>query len=258
MATDQVIMENRKKVEIGKPVKNGPHPCTRCGGSGYFHTFGTCYRCHGCGIDPRYRTWVFPADWSDDQVQAWQAKLDARNTASRARAKARREEKQQANHEHNLERYPRLVEFEKMAEDLPSIQQDILLKGRRFPLSEKQYTCVERAADDLISWLAAEAAKPVPVESHYIEAQIGDKVEIEGTVEAAPQIETRYGTSVLLIVVTASGEQIKTFGTASWLWDLTKGDKIKMGGTVKDFEEYKEIKQTVLTRTKGEIIEEAE
>lgn len=31
----------------------GREECVRCGGTGTFHTYGTCFRCGGDGIDPR-------------------------------------------------------------------------------------------------------------------------------------------------------------------------------------------------------------
>lgn len=31
----------------------GLKECTRCGGSGFYHTYGKCFRCEGSGTDPR-------------------------------------------------------------------------------------------------------------------------------------------------------------------------------------------------------------
>lgn len=71
---------------------------------------------------------------------------------------------------------------------------------------------------------------------------------LEAEVIFTKQIEGNYGTSTLISFVTDKGEVCKWF--ASGVWDLEKGDRITIRGSVKDHQEYRGEQQTVLTRCK--------
>ena len=71
---------------------------------------------------------------------------------------------------------------------------------------------------------------------------------LEAEVIFTKQIEGNYGTSTLISFVTDKGEVCKWF--ASGAWDLEKGERITIRGSVKDHQEYRGEKQTVLTRCK--------
>lgn len=71
---------------------------------------------------------------------------------------------------------------------------------------------------------------------------------LEAEVIFTKQIEGNYGTSTLISFVTDKGEVGKWF--ASGVWDLEKGERITIRGSVKDHQEYRGEKQTVLTRCK--------
>lgn len=97
------------KTMTAKPTKTGKMPCHRCGGDGFWGAHiengrkmgGVCYRCNGRGIDPTNKAWVFPADWTDEQITEFYAKRDAqaavrfekRQAKKEAEAIARREAK---------------------------------------------------------------------------------------------------------------------------------------------------------------------
>ena len=94
-----------KTLDIKKPTKKGALPCHRCGGDGIWGAYtengrkmggGTCFRCHGNGIDPTDKTWVFPADWTEAQRDEFLAKKAEQNDARREKAQAKREAKAQA------------------------------------------------------------------------------------------------------------------------------------------------------------------
>lgn len=70
---------------------------------------------------------------------------------------------------------------------------------------------------------------------------------LEAEVIFTKQIEGNYGTSTLISFVTDKGEVCKWF--ASGVWDLEKGDRITIRGSVKGHQ-YRGEKQTVLTRCK--------
>lgn len=80
--------------------------------------------------------------------------------------------------------------------------------------------------------------------------EIGTKIAATGTVLRAITVEGFYGRSRLIIVETADGNQVKTFGTGASLWRVERDDVVTISGTVKSHEMYEGDRQTVLTRTK--------
>ena len=86
---------------------------------------------------------------------------------------------------------------------------------------------------------------------------LGESITVEGTVKVAVSIETLYGNSMLIVVETDDGNLVKTFGSGMTLWELDRDDRVSVTGTVKDFDTYEGDKQTVLTRVKATIEEEA-
>lgn len=94
----------------------------------------------------------------------------------------------------------------------------------------------------------AQAAKTA--ESEYI-GQVGDKkVVVEGTIEAIRYIDGAYGTTTLYTILTKDGNLVKWFSSNGALGD-DEGVAVKIQGTIKDHEEYRGVKSTVLTRCKA-------
>lgn len=89
-------------------------------------------------------------------------------------------------------------------------------------------------------------------ETAYIGAK-GDKVTITGTVTKALATENTFGyhpeTSILLIVEDGP-TVLKTFTKAAWAFDIDQGDTVTVTATVKNHEDYKGTKQTVVKRPK--------
>lgn len=54
----------------------------------------------------------------------------------------------------------------------------------------------------------------------------------------------------MLVVVEAGATVAKMFTTAACAWEVKQGEEITLSAKVKDHEEYKGVKQTVLTRPK--------
>lgn len=96
---------------VTKPTKNMvPDSCSRCGGAGGYDGWPgfTCFRCGGSGQDPKGSVWLFPADWTDTQIDEFHAKKIAEAEA-RARASSERAAKKtQAQIEANLTAYPEI------------------------------------------------------------------------------------------------------------------------------------------------------
>jgi hypothetical protein len=90
-----------------------------------------------------------------------------------------------------------------------------------------------------------EAVKVAGAASEFI-GEIGEKVEVEGTIKAINYIEGQYGTTVLYTIVAEAG-LVKWFASSAALGDNT-GIAIKIKGTVKKHDTFREVKSTVLTR----------
>lgn len=77
---------------------------------------------------------------------------------------------------------------------------------------------------------------------------VGDKIEVEVTVISKFNIDTIYGGSDIIIFKDGQGNQFKAYYTGSTVFE--RGDIVKLRGTVKGHGEYKDVKQTQLTRIK--------
>lgn len=84
----------------------------------------------------------------------------------------------------------------------------------------------------------------------YLQARIGDKVSVTGTIVTAVSIETEYGTSRLIVIETTNRESVKLFTSAGWSFEVSQEEAITVEGTVKGFSEYEGQAQTVLNRPK--------
>lgn len=113
----------------------------------------------------------------------------------------------------------------------------------------------EREAAEEKARAEAEAARKAI--SQYV-GEIGKKVELQVTFEYEAEYETRFGWTSVYGFKDANGNKIvwKTSSVPMVLDkdgnDVTigKGDKVTIKGTVKEHSEYREEKQTILTRCK--------
>lgn len=85
----------------------------------------------------------------------------------------------------------------------------------------------------------------------YINANVGDSVEVDGEISAIIPIETKFGSSLLVVIRVDFEHEIKTFTSANWAYSANVGDKVTARGTVKSLDEYKGRKATQLTRVKA-------
>lgn len=85
----------------------------------------------------------------------------------------------------------------------------------------------------------------------FIDANVGDDVELEGTVSYTRTVETKYGTSLLVVVRVDFEHEVKMFTTANWAWSVSRGERVSIRGAVKSFDEYEGKKATQLARVKA-------
>lgn len=86
-------------------------------------------------------------------------------------------------------------------------------------------------------------------ESNWL-GSVGDKIVATITVKHKQFLESDYGTTVLLKMEDESGNQVTWFGTGQAAWDMEVDNTYTIKGSIKKCDEYKGIKQTVLTRVK--------
>lgn len=79
--------------------------------------------------------------------------------------------------------------------------------------------------------------------------QVGEKVQVSGAVRTALVLEPiQYGwsSSMLLVIDSHDGIVVKVVTTASWAWNVERGQDVTITGTVKALEEYRGVLQTVV------------
>lgn len=106
---------------------------------------------------------------------------------------------------------------------------------------------------------AEKAAKEaVPTHDSVHLGTVGEPIEVSGTVIAAQTIDGfHYNTTSRIITVSVGeGDIVKTFTSAKWAYETTKGDHLTIRGTVKAHDEYKGRAETLLARPKVIAVEE--
>lgn len=97
----------------------------------------------------------------------------------------------------------------------------------------------------------AEARQAERVAFEWIEGEVGDKVSVSGEVISAKVIESQFGSSMLIVIKVDASHEVKMFTSASWAWEVERGDVWNVSGAIKSHDEYEGKKQTQLVRVKG-------
>lgn len=247
--------------------------CGRCpDASGFFNCYsgiyeGICYSCHGTGIDRTYDS------------EAHVLRIAKRRNADRARADRKAAEKstaQAAEHAAWVTANPELatrlselsdeINFERpgitTAEYHAAIAAyknygdfitSLALRSICASLTEKQAAAVTEALAEFDAKVAADAEKRSG--QRVLDAELGAKVEVTGTVAVAMNVDGyAYNSTDRMLVIEGTGEftgcTFKITGSGKTLWDADRGDEVTVAATVKKFAEYKGTPQTILTRAK--------
>ena len=222
--------------------------CTRCGGSGVYHTYGACFRCGGNGEDPTgVREWAFPAAYRDADIEVFFDRKRARAASARARAAAKRVAAGEAQLAANVEAFPVLAEI--LADDAilysSEFVSDVVGKARRFDLSERQGAALVSAVERFRARAVEDLDRPVSV----FQGVVGERLRgVEVTVAFERGFPSQFGTSYLVVMVDGVGNVFKTFGSGAFCGSAVVGDAAVVTGTVKAHEVYGGVEQTVLAR----------
>lgn len=104
-----------------------------------------------------------------------------------------------------------------------------------------QMTKIIKSQQDEMERQMAKAA------SNYV-GTIGQKITVEGTISTIASYETMYGYTYIYKIVDKN-KNVFIWKTCKFI-DTTEINEVKVTGTIKDHSEYREEKQTVLTRCK--------
>lgn len=212
---------------LDKPAKVAPTSCYRCGGAGGATQWPgwTCFRCGGSGTDPSYHDWAFPTSWSDTEITDFLDNLEAKN----ARARERRAEKKQAERDAalaaNLAAYPELAPiYDRVRAEggFDGFVDDVLYKGRHFPLSPAQVSAVVRAVAEIDAEALRVSAIPDLPTGLYT---------IVGRVISIKWVENQWGGQLKVLVELDTGQRV--FGTLpAAISDANADDRISFDATV--------------------------
>jgi len=237
-------------------------PCTRCGGAGELPEYrmingGICYKCGGVGVQGNL----------GDEASAVK-RINTRAAGARRRAKKRAKEAEARQLEYAAWKNTHadlIVELGKHEDvgvpawpngrALASYAADV---ASGVTLSDEEIAKVHRL---LAEQKVADAQRDEFRSNARHVGSIGDKVSVTGTVKIAKAMDTQYGRSLFLIVEGTgddAGVTVKTFGSGRTLWAANPGDQVTIAGTVKALDEYDNVPQTVLTRTKLEVLDTVE
>lgn len=219
----------------GTKYFEGDVPCDRCDGKGIYYIGicngqlvpswvdqGVCFKCGGSGV--QHSTWK-------EYTPEYEAKLEARRKARR--------EKYEAEH----------------AEEIAKAQ------------AEREAKEAERKRQEEISRLAQEEEERKELErkakSQYI-GQIGDKIDTVATFIKTAWFDVPsfggFGTETMYIHTFRIGDDTVVWKTSTntlgkfdendeWI-RFEEGKQVHLKGTIKAHSEYKDEKQTILTRCK--------
>lgn len=238
-----VLEADLPKIKMGKHGDSGyltrGENCERCGGQGGSPLWrpdgGVCYKCHGARILMVTRR-VFTAK----KLRALENAADKRDRmkADAAAAKVA------------VER----LKFIKWARPNGKVVGGILMAtgtnfltdlGRRLRehriLTDRQMEAAEKTLKDLAE------TKELNDASVYV-SDVGTRIEFEAKVVGVYETEGFYGHTDIVKFRDSKGNLFTWF--ASGYTYLEREDRISIKGTVKKHDEYRGVKQTVLTRCK--------
>lgn len=246
-------------------------PCDRCGGTGFYYIFGECFKCGGSGT-----MWSQEKEYTPER----RAQLDIQN-AKRAERKAEKVEAQrQAEYETNKAESLAKNGFSTDGQtwvflgETYFIKDELKAMGARFcselgwhidhPVTG--YETVTISLDqvaDISDWgrvVFRDDAKAtvgklkrsmLPAsKSEWID-ELKERKVLDLVFQKAVSIDTFYG--LMNIYTFKQGENVLVWKTSSILWDVEEeermmGKPVKVKATIKAHTEYRDEKQTELSR----------
>lgn len=206
----EIVTTPEGRNAVRRGEKSFGEPCWKCGGSGFLHYYSH-YAEGEC----------FPCRGSGAERGKFYESPEALDAALTKRAKA----------------------AERKAAKKAARQAERAAQWEAERAEREAKAAEERAARE--AELAAKAA-----EYSYLDAAIGDAVEVAGVVTVASTVETQFGSSVLIVLETPAKQLVKLFTSATWAREVEREQELAVRGTVKSFDSFQQHPQTVLLRPK--------
>lgn len=270
--TTEEILAYHKRWSYVRTDRNGTryfadYRCTRCGGRGGWEGWPgyVCYECGGSGRAEKAEVYKV-------YTPAHAAKLEAqRNKRAQAKLEARlaklREERPQNMEKAGFGNEDGIWVIYRVMGETFSIKDQLKELGCHFKPQVGWYSshnldgyeCQRMTETDVLSegpaveWKDMDAIAPllkVPTNQKVSEFQgeVGQRLDITVTVKRIMEFESRWGRTYMILFEDENGNQYK-WSTSTYV-DFLENDVVTLRATVKAHEEYKNIKQTVLTRAK--------
>lgn len=254
--------------------------CDKCGGTGIYAWFGTCYRCMGVGYLTKWVKAYTPEEYEQyvkNQARAKERKAEKKAAEKLALESASEDNKKIFLAENGYDVENPLVWL--ILGDTYSIKEELKAEGCRFkpelgwyashPVKVPAgYEMTSIPFDEVFNWkchikkaLIKEGAKAVAdaakeacmpeSSSEYIGEEKERLRDLHVTLEGSRTVESYYGTSILYTF--KMGDNVLTWFCSGMGLpdDIEKGDTILLTGTVKKHQIYNGVKQTVLNRCKA-------
>jgi hypothetical protein len=247
--------------------------CSRCGGAGgsdrWKFTGVTCFKCGGNGRQQGKRKIYTPEH---------QVKLDAQREKRRLKKEA--EIREQAGERNKLWLEDIGYGQEKIyvvTEHSYEIKEELREAGAKFSRQfgnwyfsekpEKWHTAElevaelieydnlgqvdKKLGEEVNEYVKAQIKKSLPEqkESEHV-GEVGKRQDFELTILSSFEIETQFGWSCINTLKDDEGNKFVWKTQHDLVYTHGKGETIKLKGTVKEHSEYREEKQTILTRCK--------
>ncbi|WP_333980521.1 hypothetical protein [Bacillus pumilus] len=244
--------------------------CSRCGGAGghemWRYTGRTCYKCGGDGKQQGKRKIYTPEH--EEKLRKQREKREEKKRQERI-AKAP---------EFNAEKLEQLGyhtgKIFSLLGDTFQIKDELKDKGARwggrtlgwyFPKKLSEYEMLELDVSELIEYnLFGEVQEKHPEdyrdyvnglkknlepESNWV-GEVGKRQDFALTILSSFEIETQFGWSCINTLKDDEGNKFVWKTQHDLVYTHGKGETIKLKGTVKEHSEYRDEKQTILTRCK--------
>ena len=272
-ATIVKVDENARKALVKET-------CDKCGGTGIYAWFGTCYRCEGAGYLTKWVKAYTPEEYEQyvkNQERAKEKKAEKKAAEKLALESASEDNKKIFLAENGYDVENPLVWL--ILGDTYSIKEELKAEGCRFkpelgwyashPVKVPAgYEMISVPFDEVFNWKChikkalikenakeiADAAKEACMpksNSEYVGEEKERLRDLHVTFVSSRTIESYYGTFILYTF--KMGENVLTWfcSGAGLDEDIEKGDTILLTGTVKKHQIYNGVKQTVLNRCKA-------
>jgi hypothetical protein len=248
-----VVDATASRCLVQAPDRSGwQEMCGRCGGKGFLPWFagihgGVCYECNGLGVSGKLVE-AKTLEVLEEKLRRWGRTVqlrEAKREAERLAYVAQREADGAAWRAANAD----LAAWCEQATDEQAEPVSDAVRTVRIgfaPSAAEEGALRRRIAD-----LAAKSTL------RFLDAAIGERVSVTGTVRAAITCESTFGWRTeysKLVIVEGTGEfagmTFKFYSKAKLAWELERGDALVLGGEVKKFTTRDEVPQTELGRPK--------